>query len=196
MNAEPSPRNLIFAFVLIAIAIAGSALVLLATQPQTVTITIYPPEPTATPLPSETPAPITVYVTGEVLQPGLFTMPPGSRVLDAINAAGGATDVADLERINLAGILRDGDQVHVFAQGESPGEAQAIATSAGGTVIYINTATAEELEALPGVGPALAQEIIAYREANGPFTSMEDLDNVPGIGPTRLEQWADLISFE
>ncbi len=196
MNAEPSPRNLIFAFVLIAIAIAGSALVLLATQPQTVTITIYPPEPTATPLPSETPAPITVYVTGEVLQPGLFTMPPGSRVLDAINAAGGATDVADLEWINLAGILRDGDQVHVFAQGESPGEAQAIATSAGGTVIYINTATAEELEALPGVGPALAQEIIAYREANGPFTSMEDLDNVPGIGPTRLEQWADLISFE
>jgi competence protein ComEA len=136
---------------------------------------------------------VTVYVTGAVAQPQTtLALPSGSRVVDAIDAAGGPSANADLERINLAAVLRDGDQVHVPLLGET----LTLPTANAAGIIGINTATAEELETLPGVGPTLAQRIIDFRQQTGPFTSMEDLDLVSGVGPTLLEELEGLIEFD
>lgn len=190
---EPSPRNTLLAFVIVAAALVGGAILLLSNRPPTVQITLNTPEPTHTAQPTLTPGPITVYVTGAVNQPDqLITLPPGSRVQDAIDAAGGVTGAADMERVNLADRLRDGDQVHVFAVGQGT----ELATPSAGQAVYINSATLEELDTLPGVGPALAEAILAYREANGSFRSLDDLDAVEGIGPALLEDWQDLVIFD
>lgn len=187
---EPSPRNTIAAFVIAAAATLGGAILLLSTRPPPVQITINPPAPTAT---ATTPAPITVYVTGAVNQPEqVITLPYGSRTVDALNATGGITEEADMQRVNLAAVLHDGDQVHVPAKGEII----VLATPGGGVVVHINTATAEEIDTLPGIGPSLAEQIIAYREANGPFRNFDDLDRVGGIGPSLLEQLQGLIAFD
>jgi competence protein ComEA len=193
LPAEPSPRVTILTFVIVIVALIAGAGLLLATRPQPVKITVNPPLPTVTPLPSATPAPITVYVTGAVGKPeSLVTLPIGCRVQDAIEAAGGATADADLERVNLAGLLRDGDQVHVPARGQET----ALPTPGGGGVVNVNAATADELAALPNVGPTTAERIIQYREANGPFADLEALDAVEGIGPALLEKIRDLVVFE
>jgi competence protein ComEA len=192
VNEKSSSRGWIASFLLLAGAVLVGAVALWGTRPQPVAITIQPPAPTATPLPSATPAPITVYVTGAVAQPAaLVSLPAGSRVQDAITAAGGASATADLSAVNLAARLRDGDQVHV----PETGETTALATPNTNTV-FINTATAAELEALPDVGPALAAAIIAWRDANGPFRTLDDLDSVDGIGPRLLEMLTPIISFE
>lgn len=193
LPAEPSSRVTILTFVIVVVAIIAGAGLLLATRPQPVNIIVNPPLPTVTPLPSATPAPITVYVTGAVGKPEtLITLPRGSRVQDAIEAAGGMVGDADLERVNLAGILRDGDQVHVPAKGQET----ALPTPGGGGVVSVNIATADELAGLPGVGPTTAARIIQYREANGPFADLEALDAVEGIGPALLEKIRDLVVFE
>lgn len=190
---EPSPKVTILVFVVVLLSIIGGAALLLSTQPQPVQITINPPVPTGTPLPSDTPAPIMVYITGAVANSEqTLTLPSGSRVQDAIDAAGGTTETADLELVNLAGILRDGDQIHV----PEINQEVALPTASGGGIVYINSATVEELDALPGVGPALAERIIAYRELNGPFTALEDLDHVEGIGPALLADLQGLIVFD
>ncbi len=192
MNEKSSSRGWIASFLLLAGAVLVGAVALWGTRPQPVAITIQPPAPTATPLPSATPAPITVYVTGAVAQPAaLVSLPAGSRVQDAITAAGGASATADLSAVNLAARLRDGDQVHV----PETGETTTLATPNTNTV-FINTATAAELEALPDVGPALAAAIIAWRDANGPVRTLDDLDSVDGIGPRLLEMLTPIISFE
>jgi len=180
--------------------VAGMVLVL-QTRPVPVEITIRPPLPTATTAPSGTPGPILIYVTGAVKQPNTtVSIPAGSRVQEAVEAAGGMNETADLERVNLAAVLHDGDQVYVPVIGESA-SAEAtldvlLATPPGGEKVYINTASLEELQTLPGVGPTTAQRILDYREANGPFTSLEDLDEVSGIGPALLGNIAALVMFE
>jgi competence protein ComEA len=179
---------------LIILLIVAGAILLIVTRPEPVRIVISPPPPTATPLPTSTPSPLAVYVTGAVAQPGaLYVLPPGSRVQDAISAAGGTLPSADLVRVNLAAPLRDGDQIHVYAQGEP---AVALSTLGGGEVININSATSEELARLPRIGPALADRIIAYRETNGRYSSLEALDQVEGIGPELLAEIAPFLVFE
>lgn len=194
---QVSPTMSIIAFIVVIVMIIVGAVLLYMGQPEKVEITINPPEPTATPEPTHTPEPILVYITGEVNEPQTtVTLPYGSRVSDAIEAAGGLTDNADIEHVNLAGIARDGDQIHVPAIGDDEISEVALPTPSGGEVVYVNSATIEELSTLPGIGASTAQAIIDYRTENGSFTSLEDLDNVPGIGPSTLENIAELVSFE
>ncbi|WP_369374990.1 helix-hairpin-helix domain-containing protein [Promicromonospora sp. Populi] len=145
-----------------------------------------------------------VHVVGAVAEPGLVTLPVGARVADALQAAGGATAKADLTAVNLARTVADGEQLYVPKPGEpvpGPVGAQGLGgqgsggqiaggqggPGAGGTV-DLNTADAVALEALPGVGPSIAQAIVEWREANGPFASVDELQDVPGIGPATLEE--------
>ena len=147
---------------------------------------------------------IVVHVVGAVVSPGVVVLADGARVADAIAAAGGAASDADTEQLNLARVLDDGEQVRVPHAGEQlaapdPGPSPpgasgggAAAGSSGGStpgggVVNINTAGVSELEALPGIGPALAARIVEYRDGHGPFASVDDLTDVPGIGPAKLE---------
>ena len=182
-------------FVVLALAVGVGAILLLAMRPAPVEIAINPPIPTATALPSATPGPLLVYVTGAVNNPHqTLELVPGSRVRDAIDAAGGFTDDADLDRVNVAGALRDGDHVHVFAHGEP--DSVILPTPGGSGIVAVNSATAAELESLPGIGPALAQRIVDYREAHGPFADLAALEDVSGIGPVILERIAELVTFD
>jgi competence protein ComEA len=136
-----------------------------------------------------------VHVVGAVRRPGLYRLADGSRVADAVRRAGGSTRRADLSLINLAAPVADGLQVVVPRR-------QPVAVAATGGVesatpagpVHLNTATLEELDALPGVGPVTAQKILDYRQQNGGFTSVDDLDAVPGIGPARLENLRELAA--
>jgi competence protein ComEA len=165
-----------------------------------VPIIISTPLPSPVPSPIPTPAPIRVYVSGAVHQPAVYELPPGSIVQDALDAAGGPAPDADLDRINLALELRDQQQVHVPRQGErdppppiSGGEQEDQGTVPEGP-ININTATTAELQVLPRIGPVTAQDIVDYREANGPFETIEEIQDVPGIGPATFEGIKDLIT--
>lgn len=130
---------------------------------------------------------VVVYVSGAVASPGVLTLPASSRVIDAITAAGGATPEADLESINLARILVDGEQIRVAVVGETPPAASEAGTPAG-TCVRLTTATEAELQTLPGIGPALAQRIISYRATHPRLSTVEELDDVPGIGPSLIEK--------
>jgi len=134
-----------------------------------------------------------------VHHPEVYTLPPGSIIRDALAAAGGATSDADLDCINLAQEVRDQQQVYVPRRGEAspPAAGASGGANARGTTgvkVNINTATAAELETLPRIGPTMAQRIVEYREANGPFKTVEDIQNVPGIGPTTFAGIKDLIT--
>ena len=134
---------------------------------------------------------IVVHVVGAVAAPGVQQLPAGSRVADAVEAAGGASPDADLSRINLAAVAIDGQQVYVLRQGEQqpPPPAGGAGDPAGGEgPVNVNTASASQLEELPGVGPATAEAIIAHRDQHGPFGSVDDLIDVRGIGEAKLEQ--------
>jgi competence protein ComEA len=132
-----------------------------------------------------------VHIVGEVASPGMYQLPLGARLVDAVFAAGGLTDQADNSSVNLARELSDGEQVVVYKIGD-------VADTGGaalGGLISINRATAEQLEELPGIGPALSARIIAYRDANGGFKAKEDLLNVSGIGDSIFSGFADLITL-
>jgi competence protein ComEA len=141
---------------------------------------------------------LVVHVVGEVRRPGVYHLPKGARAEDAVTAAGGPLGSADLGGLNLARIVADGEQLVVPAQGEhttaaSPPSRGGTKAAAGGKV-DINHASAEELDALPGVGPSTAAKIVQEREANGPYKSVEDLARVPGIGPKKLDALKDLVT--
>ncbi len=155
-----------------------------------------PPPPAAaagvTGLPSSR---VVVDVVGAVRRPGLYRLAQGSRIADAVARAGGATGRADLAQVNLAAPLADGEQVVVPRRG-APGDAAGGAPTASGAPagpVQLSTATLEQLDTLPGVGPATAQKILDYREKHGAFSSVDELDAVPGIGPKRLEQLRELV---
>jgi competence protein ComEA len=191
---------------LVAGIIVGVGGLALTNQTRPAAIIIEPPPPTPLPTMTPAPGPIVVYVNGQVAQPGLYELPVTARVVDLIEMAGGFTAQAQQDSVNLALPLSDGMQIRVPAVGE-PGVTQPPIVSGpnlaegqtGGMVaaaerVNINLADERELQVLPGVGPAMAQRIIEYRETNGPFASIEEITNVSGIGPTRLEQLRDLIT--
>jgi competence protein ComEA len=138
---------------------------------------------------------LVVHVVGSVRRAGLFRLPDGSRVADALARAGGPTRFADLAAVNLAAPLVDGQQVVVPRRGppESAG-AGATGAPASGSKVSLAAATVEQLDELPGIGPVTAQKIVDWRTTHGPFRSVEDLDDVPGIGPARIEQLRDLVT--
>jgi competence protein ComEA len=139
---------------------------------------------------------LVVHVVGAVRRPGLYRLPAGSRVNDAIRKAGGPTRKAAIELLNLAAPVADGEQVAVPRIGNATsaplaGASTGAAAPAG--PVHLNTATLEQLDALPGVGPVTAQKILDYRAQHGAFTSVDELDAIPGIGPSRLDQLRKLV---
>lgn len=168
------------------------------------------PTPSGAPAPAQ---PVVVSVVGLVHKPGLVTLDPGARIADALGAAGGALDGADLLGLNMARRVADGEQI-IVGIAPAPGEPTAMGSSvaadhtatastgakapadgaaAPGAVVDLNTATVEQLDTLPGIGPVTASAIVAWRDANGPFSSVEQLGDVDGIGPARLEKLRDLV---
>jgi competence protein ComEA len=171
---------------------------LLTSCQQTAPIIVVPP-PTVAPTAPPTTAPVRVYVSGAVATPGVYTLAPKSLVNDAIQAAGGPTAEADLEKINLAQEVRDQQQVHVPRKGEAappPTPGASGGAPPAGKKININTATLAELDTLPKIGPSTAQQIIDYRTKNGPFKKIEDLKNVSGIGDVTFAGLKELITVE
>jgi len=146
------------------------------------------------PVPAKS-ARVYVDVVGAVRRPGLYRMQTGARVADAVARAGGPTRKADLELLNLAALVADGEQVVVPRRGAA-GVAQAGGTGAATPAgpVHLNSATLEQLDALPGVGPVTAQKIIDYRTQHGGFGSVDELDAVPGIGPARLGDLRPLVA--
>jgi competence protein ComEA len=163
------------------------------------------PEPSAS-----VAATITVYVCGAVARPGVYDLALGSRVADLVKAAGGATAKAELSAVNLAAKLADGQQIVVprkvasasaatgaIASAPTGAAAPATGTAAGApqALVNLNTATLEELDALPGVGPATAQKIIDYRTQSGGFKTIDDLKNVSGIGDVKFAALKDAVTL-
>lgn len=139
-----------------------------------------------------------IYITGAVLRPGVYTLPSGTRVYQAVEQAGGFTSEADPEAFNMALPLADGVHIHVPRKNESPDPetyAPPSPQNSGAAAIDINRADASALESLPGIGPRTAQEIIRYREERGRFASVEDLLLVKGIGPAKLSAIRDLVKI-
>ena len=174
------------------------------------------PRTSVGPTPASVPSVVRVHVTGAVRKPGVYVLGSSDRVVDAVRAAGGAASNADLESINLAQTLLDTEQIYVPRRGLptsrrkpaprlrpkrlAPSTIPSAGSAPGGTSpstlpsrVNINTATAAQLDALPGVGPTTAKAIISYRQSKGPFAKVEDLLNVPGIGQTKLDAMRGMI---
>ncbi len=144
---------------------------------------------------------VVVHAAGAVRSAGVYRLPAGSRVADLLDAAGGGLPDADLDRLNLAEVLVDGSQVYVPVVGETvPAAPEPVSPESGtpagsGELVPVNTASTEELESLPGVGPATAGAIVEYRNEHGPFQSVDDLLEVSGIGEAKLAQIRDLVTL-
>jgi competence protein ComEA len=155
-------------------------------------------EPAATPsvgVAAESAATVVVSVVGSVARPGLVTLPQGARVADAVAAAGGLLPDTDPASVNLAAVVSDGQQVAVGVPGAGVvGGAAGLGAAGGAGPVDLNAATAADLDALPGIGPVLAQRIVEHRERNGPFRSVEQLDDVPGIGPATYAELAERVT--
>lgn len=137
---------------------------------------------------------ITIDVQGAVNRPGVYKLTIGSRVVDAIKAAGGVTKAGDPSDLNQARIIADGEQIYVYAKSSSSGSNSSTKSTVkvkpkSSNFVLINRASAKEFEALDGIGPVLASRIVSYRKANGPFATIEDLLNVPGIGSGTLSKF-------
>jgi competence protein ComEA len=212
MSASPQPerrrsvaRASVWALVwVLGALLVGGLIALYLQRPQPAPIAVQPPP---TPQPTPTPRPVTVYVSGAVVNPGLYTLPMGARIRHALDEAGGLAADAYVDGLNLAEILYDGARVHVptvaeSASGAADGPVAGFSGDGGRTTLIdvqgapvgggidINTASQDELEELPGIGPAKAQAIIANR----PYDSVDDLDRVPGIGPATLEELRPLVT--
>lgn len=185
-------------FTIIIGLLALGVLSLVSSQPRGEPISLSPPP---------TPLPLVVHVSGAVTLPGVYTLPIGSRVKDAIEAAGGLLPEADSRNLNLAALLQDGELIWIPATPQANPTAVApnktpndnndqTSIPAPTGLININTATQEELDTLPGIGPVKAQNIIDYRNSNGPFYTIEAIQDVNGIGPVTYENLKELITVQ
>jgi len=171
---------------------------MLAVEPTSEPAAAPPPAPVPRPVPATTslPVAVVVHVSGAVVLPGVVEVAAGGRVFEAIDAAGGETSEADLDRLNLAAPLVDGERIHVPVVGEAeppqilppdrPTPVGALQEEAA-LEVDLNRATAAELEGLPGIGPALAAAVVDLRDARGPYAGVDELLLVDGIGPSKLE---------
>lgn len=185
--SSPQKRSLL---ALSAIVVATSAFFVVRGTSQE--IEVVGPELTV----SESVAEVTVDVAGAVTNPGVYSLPINSRVIDALKAAGNASKGADLSDINLARVIKDGEQVYIYSPQKggsslrvSPQRVKAKQTGP----IALNRASAKELESLDGIGPVLAARIVAYRKVNGPFLNIEDLLKVSGIGTAKFGQFKEKL---
>jgi competence protein ComEA len=201
--AVSRPTALVLASAVLAVlAIAGHRLA--QTGAARAPDVVAPLEPVTTPAGGSSRTALVIHVVGAVRRPGLYRLREGARVADAVKRAGGATGRADLAALNLAAPLVDGVQILVppraadAASGAGAGNLGSASDGAAGVGAgpkpSLATATAAELDELPGVGPVTAQNIIDYRTEHGPFRSVDDLDAVPGIGPARIEQLRELVT--
>lgn len=222
IRADPGRSGGIALAVVAAIAVLVTVFMVIRDTPEPVVSAKLPPvemvssevpRPSGNQIPQPD-VPAVVSVVGLVHQPGLVTLAPGSRIADAVSAAGGALDGADLIGLNLAGRLADGQQIVVglaapagqpAALGSSvtsgssvastpSGPSEATAGSSPSAPVDLNTATVEQLDALPGVGPVTAAAIVAWRAAHGKFSKVDELGDVDGIGPARLERLRNLVT--
>jgi competence protein ComEA len=203
-----SRREVIGLGVVLAVTIAGAAMWYVRSLPEPVRISATsrstapgsPDQPQAGPPPATpSPAALFVHVAGWVRRPGVFELHEGERVIDAIEAAGGARPAASLDGLNLAAPLADGTQILVPKQA-TEGSATTVpgVPDSSGTdpaKVNVNTADVTQLETLPGIGVVLAQTIVDHREENGPFSSVDELEDVSGIGPATLEEIRDLVTL-
>ncbi len=188
------------------IGLLAAGVILLIAQPDRGSPITLMPAPTAThtaqPGPSPTPAPIFVEIKGQIVLPGIYSLEKGERLFDLIERAGGFTSIADERRVNNAFLLRDGDFFYIPAEGEAipetarnaPGNNPLDDANFFAYPLDVNTAAQDAFESLPGIGPAKAADIVAYRDQSGPFESVDDLLNVPGIGPTILESIREYLT--
>lgn len=177
-------------------ALGGGGLWYLRSLPEPVAIAATP-----APAPTASAGPLIVHVAGWVREPGVYELAAGDRVIDAIRAAGGPKRGAQLSALNLAALLTDAQQIVVPPPAPKGGTtappvggAVASPGAPGAALVNVNTATPEELETLPGIGPVLAGSIVQYREENGPFTSVDQLIEVSGIGEVTLEEIRDFVT--
>ena len=223
VRADPGRAGAIGLAIVAALAVLITVFTVLRDRPAPVMSAKLPPVEkvsTASPMPSASPRagepgapdrPVVVSVVGLVHTPGLVTLPPGARIADALQAAGGAVNGADTIGLNMARPLGDGEQI-VVGLAPVSGQPTALGSSVAsgstpmsktatpgpgkpkpGEVLDLNTATVADLDALPGVGPVTAAAIVAWRQANGKFTSVDQLADVDGIGPARLEKLRALV---
>jgi competence protein ComEA len=183
-------RALVLALCVVAVVLVGGR-VLRPAAPKGTAPPLIRAKPASAPGAPGTARFVVVDVAGAVRRAGLYRLPHGSRIADAIARAGGATRRAELALVNLAAPLADGEQVLVPARGTP--SAGAAGPSSPTAPVDLNSATVEQLDALPGIGPVTAQKIVDYRQAHGPFTSVDELDAIPGIGPARIENLRGLV---
>ena len=185
----PAQRRLLFAVVLLgALIVVGVPRLLHRGGGHVAVPLVRPPRSTH----AAGAAKLVVDVAGAVRQPGLHELAPGTRIADAVAAAGGATAKADITAVNLAAPIADGEQIVVPARGSGAGGSGGAAPSSTAP-LDLNSASLEQLDALPGIGPTTAQKILDYRQAHGSFHSLAELDAVPGIGQGRIEQLKGLV---
>ncbi|MFL5798366.1 MAG: helix-hairpin-helix domain-containing protein [Actinomycetota bacterium] len=200
-----SRRELVALAAVAAVVVAGAGLWYARSLPRPVEVrAARGAGPVAPPAhsPTESPSPtmLFVHVAGLVRHPGVYRFHEGQRVIDAVQAAGGPRRKADLDALNLAALLTDAEQILVPAQGAVPAAPVPAAGSSPGipgapaALVNVNTASEQELEALPGIGPVLANSIIAYRTEHGPFPTVDALDDVSGIGPATLADLRPLVT--
>jgi competence protein ComEA len=194
--AALSRGELVGLVALLAVTLGGAGLWYVRSLPRPVEVATAPSGGTASAQASASPSPevvVLVDVAGWVRRPGVYEFTEGARVIDAIDAAGGARSGAVLEALNLAAPLADGTQILVPREGQE-GVAPAPVTGGAGGLVNVNSAIATELEELPGIGEVIAQRIIDYRTENGPFATVDELLDVSGIGDAILESIRELVS--